>query len=283
MSTNKTGAYIKQKRTELGMTQSELAEKINCTDKAVSRWETGRGFPDYSMLEPLSKALGISVNELVLGEDIPNEEYQNKSDEIIVDTIKKKDKQKNIFITIVIVFLILVSVYTFKRIVMIDLFQNLMENSEVVNPYSYFLTPREAIDEAVSYTYDGSKYERGAYGIDGYRYGKSIFVKETETRYIEFFVSADESNVWLFMLDKVNFEGVYKYRTNYLEGPIQSTYSSERNVKDTDYYFKMVENEEDLTQYEALSPQITEYQMNTVAFGEITQYLVFWEQEPSLD
>ena len=67
-----TGAMIKRLREKKGLTQSELAEKINVTDKAVSKWETGRGYPDVSLIEPLSSALGVSVIELFAGEGVVN-------------------------------------------------------------------------------------------------------------------------------------------------------------------------------------------------------------------
>lgn len=67
-----TGAMIKRLREEKGLTQTELAEKIFVTDKAVSKWETGRGYPDISLVESLAKALGVSVIELLSGENITN-------------------------------------------------------------------------------------------------------------------------------------------------------------------------------------------------------------------
>ena len=67
MDANKTGALIAAKRKEKGMTQRELAEKLHISNKAVSRWETGAGFPDVSLLEPLAEALGVTVTELLSG------------------------------------------------------------------------------------------------------------------------------------------------------------------------------------------------------------------------
>ncbi|MBO4653570.1 MAG: helix-turn-helix domain-containing protein [Lachnospiraceae bacterium] len=67
-----TGAVIRRLREAKRMTQEELAEKIFVSSKAVSKWETGQGFPDISLLEPLAKALDISVIELLSGEDICN-------------------------------------------------------------------------------------------------------------------------------------------------------------------------------------------------------------------
>lgn len=67
-----TGSVIKKLRESKKMTQEELAEKIFVTSKAVSKWETGQGFPDISLVEPLAKALDISVIELLSGECIQN-------------------------------------------------------------------------------------------------------------------------------------------------------------------------------------------------------------------
>ena len=67
-----TGAVIKKLREGKKMTQEELAERIHVSGKAVSKWETGAGFPDISLLEPLAEALGISVIELLSGEDVRN-------------------------------------------------------------------------------------------------------------------------------------------------------------------------------------------------------------------
>ena len=67
-----TGAMIKRLREEKKLTQSELADKTFVTDKAISKWETGRGYPDISLVEPLAKALDVSVIELLSGENVIN-------------------------------------------------------------------------------------------------------------------------------------------------------------------------------------------------------------------
>ena len=67
-----TGAVIRRLREKKKLTQEELASKVYVSSKAVSKWETGQGFPDISLLEPLAKALDISVIELLSGEDIRN-------------------------------------------------------------------------------------------------------------------------------------------------------------------------------------------------------------------
>lgn len=67
-----TGTIIKKLRENKGMTQSELAEKLNVSNKAVSKWENGKGYPDISLIEPLADVLGISVIELLQGEAVIN-------------------------------------------------------------------------------------------------------------------------------------------------------------------------------------------------------------------
>ena len=84
----KIGKFIATLRKEKGMTQSELATKIGVTDRAVSKWENGRGMPDISLIQSLCAELSISVNELLCGERISEEETKIKADENIVNSLK---------------------------------------------------------------------------------------------------------------------------------------------------------------------------------------------------
>lgn len=65
MDVQQFGIFLQQRRKELGMKQSDLAERLHVTDKAISRWERGVGFPDIKLLEPLADALGLSLTELL--------------------------------------------------------------------------------------------------------------------------------------------------------------------------------------------------------------------------
>lgn len=67
-----TGAVIKELREKYHFTQAELAEKLNVSDKTVSKWETGKGYPDISLLEPIAKVFDISVTELISGNAVKN-------------------------------------------------------------------------------------------------------------------------------------------------------------------------------------------------------------------
>ena len=70
------GLFIKKLREEKNITQAKLAELLSVSDKTISKWETGRGFPDISMIKPLADVLNVSVSEIMSGEDIKN---SNKS------------------------------------------------------------------------------------------------------------------------------------------------------------------------------------------------------------
>lgn len=89
----KTGKFIAQCRKEKNMTQKELAEKLGVTDKSISNWENARCLPDLSLFKPLCDELGISINELMSGERIKEEEYQQKLEENFIDTIAYTSKQ----------------------------------------------------------------------------------------------------------------------------------------------------------------------------------------------
>lgn len=93
MDLKKTGEMIARKRKEKAMTQKELAQRLGVTDKAVSRWETGAGFPDVSLLQPLSQALDIPITELITGEPPQPETTAGQSDTVLLSalacTIKK--------------------------------------------------------------------------------------------------------------------------------------------------------------------------------------------------
>ncbi|MBQ3031014.1 MAG: helix-turn-helix domain-containing protein [Anaerotignum sp.] len=68
-----TGAVIRELREKKQLTQAELAEKLNVSDKTVSKWETAKGYPDISLLEPIARVFGVSITELISGNAVQNE------------------------------------------------------------------------------------------------------------------------------------------------------------------------------------------------------------------
>ncbi len=93
MNSYDVGRFISELRKEKEMTQKDLAEKLNVTDKAVSKWETGRSVPDVSLLIDLSEILGVTVIELLKGEKIRTERFPEVGDKVVVETIRE-DKRK---------------------------------------------------------------------------------------------------------------------------------------------------------------------------------------------
>lgn len=93
MDTKKIGAFIALNRKKKGYIQEQLAEKLGVTNKTISRWEIGHYMPDLSLLEPLSKELDITLNELLTGEEIIKEEVVEYSEKNLIQTIDYTDKR----------------------------------------------------------------------------------------------------------------------------------------------------------------------------------------------
>lgn len=98
-----TGKFIAVCRKEKGLTQAQLAEKLNITDRAVSKWETGKCMPDSSIMLDLCKILDISVNELLSGERIKMDNYDEKVSQNLLELTRKDENNmaKNTIISIV--------------------------------------------------------------------------------------------------------------------------------------------------------------------------------------
>ena len=90
----KIGKFIAEQRKKNNLTQMQLAEKLNITDRAISKWENGKGMPDSSIMLELCKELKISVNELLSGEMIDMKEYDKKLEELLLE-LAKQDELKN--------------------------------------------------------------------------------------------------------------------------------------------------------------------------------------------
>ena len=87
MDQKKIGSFIAARRKDNGLTQSQLAEKLGITDKAISKWETGKSMPDLSLFNPLCNLLQIILNELLLGEFISDENLKEKSNQVLFEVV----------------------------------------------------------------------------------------------------------------------------------------------------------------------------------------------------
>lgn len=102
MDNIKIGNFIAETRKKLGLTQLQLAEKLSISDRAVSKWERGKGLPDVSLMLPLCEILQINVNDLLAGEVLNEDNYPEKSEDNMIDVLSKSKK----LVRILIVFLI---------------------------------------------------------------------------------------------------------------------------------------------------------------------------------
>ena len=93
----RSGRLIAEERKKKGYTQRQLAEKLNISDKTISKWECGNGFPEVSLLLPLCDELGITVNDLLSGEIVPWEDYQKKAENNMVEMIREREANKKQF------------------------------------------------------------------------------------------------------------------------------------------------------------------------------------------
>lgn len=103
MNQTEIGKFIAKCRKEKKLTQAQLAEKLNITDRAISKWETGKSMPDSSIMLDLCEILGITVNELLSGEEINVENYEKKADENLI-ALKRKDENnitKNVIVSMI--------------------------------------------------------------------------------------------------------------------------------------------------------------------------------------
>lgn len=108
MNQETMGKFVATCRKEKGFTQKQLAEKLNITDRAVSKWETGKSIPDAAIMLDLCKILGISANELLSGERIPMENYQKRAEENLVELQQKANnaqKSSNLLVRLVVLIL----------------------------------------------------------------------------------------------------------------------------------------------------------------------------------
>ena len=94
MNAQKCGKFIAELRKEQNLTQKDLSDKLNVSDKAISRWETGKGFPDVDSLQALSKFFSITINELLAGEKAETKTIKEIAEENIITAFEESEKNK---------------------------------------------------------------------------------------------------------------------------------------------------------------------------------------------
>ena len=118
MDQAKIGKFIAERRKKANLTQMQLAEKLNITDRAVSKWETGRAMPDTSIMLDLCDVLEISVNDLLCGEVVSMENYNKKLENNLLEMAKQKEAADKRMLTLEIFIGVLVSVLLIAMIML---------------------------------------------------------------------------------------------------------------------------------------------------------------------
>ena len=112
----KIGKFIAECRKKNNLTQMQRAEKLSITDRAISKWENGKGMPDSSIMLDLCNELKISVNELLSGEVIKMGVYNEKLEQNLIDMVKQKEESDKRLLTMEIVIGVLISIVFFALI-----------------------------------------------------------------------------------------------------------------------------------------------------------------------
>ena len=104
------GKFIAEERKKKGYTQRHLSEKLGISDKTVSKWERGNGFPEVSLLLPLCEELDITVNELLSGKRVSEEDYRKKAEENMVNLVKEaQESKKKIILSAMVAILVILA------------------------------------------------------------------------------------------------------------------------------------------------------------------------------
>ena len=109
----KIGKFIQEKRKDKNLTQSELAEKLNITDRAISKWENGNCLPDAGTMPELCKILSISINDLFSGEVVDMKENEKKLEENLLEMARIKEQRDKELLTLEIFIGIIISIIMF--------------------------------------------------------------------------------------------------------------------------------------------------------------------------
>ena len=118
MDLEKIGKFIADCRKKKNLTQMQLAEKLNITDRAISKWECGKAMPDSSIMLELCETLDISVNELLTGEELEMEKYNKQVEQNLIEMVKQKEESDKRLLNIEIV-LMAISITFFIAIIAI--------------------------------------------------------------------------------------------------------------------------------------------------------------------
>lgn len=231
----KIGKYIAGKRKKLGLTQKQLAEKLNMSDKSVSKWERGICLPDVTVYLELCRILGISINEFLAGEDIVEGNVEQKAEENLIqmskDSKKKQKDLKKIITLLLCVLIVFMSLSFF-------LFKEVNKSQNYVEPFLEESTEMKTVEilsehhgDIMLFHYDtNKKFDSISMYLTEYNKNKKIANREICKFYINPSQGTDKGNIALTLDQEassmkivVAYDGGY-YDTNQI--------SFSENIKD---------------------------------------------------
>ena len=121
----KIGKFIARKRKEQNLTQAQLAEKLGITDRAVSKWETGKSLPDASIMLEMCALLGITVNDLLCGEVVSMENYNEQMEKSLIEMVKQNEQSDKRLLTLEIVIGLTSTIFLFAMLAVGIIFMTL--------------------------------------------------------------------------------------------------------------------------------------------------------------
>lgn len=147
------GKFIADRRKKFNMTQSELAEKIGITNRAVSKWETGKSIPDVSIMLELCEILDISVNELLCGKQLNEKEEQKEAEENTLTMLMAKGELENFrILTEILVFAGIIIATTLTSILAVTVIQKIITLVTGCFVWGYGLWMRIKVGKAIKRT-----------------------------------------------------------------------------------------------------------------------------------
>lgn len=147
------GKFIADRRKKFNMTQSELAEKIGITNRAVSKWETGKSIPDVSIMLELCEILDISVNELLCGKQLNEKEEQKEAEENTLTMLMAKGELENFrILTEILIFAGIIIATTLTSILAVTVIQKIITLVTGCFVWGYGLWMRIKVGKAIKRT-----------------------------------------------------------------------------------------------------------------------------------
>ena len=218
MDQKKIGKYIADKRKALSLTQVTLAEKLNVSDKSVSKWERGICLPDVSKYQELCETLGISLNELFAGEDISEDELVFQSEQNLIDIEKHHKTKRKRLHRIIVILIIIVLMFSGTGLWLLG--KNGFFKNDYIKPYAL----DHEKESSMIWTYGNASL---------YIYSTSQLFDGIQVEIVEYSNGCETNRIdeWVqFYEEKLAAEGIISFKPDLDQGVFKASYSCENGI-----------------------------------------------------